>query len=86
MHDEARTKLRPSFPLTIPWITASEWTASGTTFSVVADIRSLLSAHGPGVYTILLWGEINGEDVPASEYSIFYEVKPPDTYDPSRWE
>ena len=86
LHDEARTKLRPSLPLTIPWITASEWTASGAAFSVVVDIRGLLSEHGPGVYTVLLWGEISGDDVPVSEYSIFHDVEPPNTYDTSRWE
>jgi len=86
LHDEARTRLSPSLPLTIPWITASEWTASGAAFSVVADIRGLLSEHGPGVYTILLWGEIGGEDVPVSQYSIFHRVTPPDTYDSARWQ
>ena len=66
LHDEARTRLRPSVPLTIPWITASEWTANVAAFSVVADISDLLSERGPGVYTILLWGVIGGEDVPVS--------------------
>ena len=85
LHDEAKTGLRPSFPLTIPWITASEWTANGAAFSVVADISNLLSEHGPGVYTILLWGVIGGEDVLVSQYSVFYEVIPPDTYAPANW-
>ena len=71
--------------ITVPWITASEWTARGTDFSITADIRDLLDEHGPGVYTILLWGEMDGEDVPISEYSIFYEVEPPDTYNPDFW-
>ena len=72
--------------VTVPWITASTWTARGTDFSVTADISSLLSRHGAGVYTVLLWGEMDGEDVPVSEYSIFYEVEPPDTYDPEHWQ
>ena len=69
----------------VPLITASEWTAGGTGFSVTADIRGLLSDYGPGVYTVLLWGEIGGEDVPISQYSIFHEVEPPDTYNPAHW-
>ena len=68
----------------VPWITASKWTARGTDFSITADISGLLSQYGPGVYTILLWGEMDGEDVPISEHSIFYEVEAPDTYDPSQ--
>ena len=69
----------------IPWITASEWKARGAEFSVTADISQLLSKYGPGVYNILLWGEMDGEDVPVSEYSIFYEVEPPATYNPASW-
>ena len=69
----------------VPWITASVWTARGSGFSVTADIRGLLSDYGPGVYTVLLWGEMGGDDEPVSEYSIFYEVDPPDTYNPDHW-
>ena len=34
-----------------------------------SNISNLLDQHD--VYTILLWGEIDGQDVPISEYSIF---------------
>ena len=71
--------------ITVPWLTASEWTAAGTDFSVTADIGDLLSKYGPGVYTILLWGKVGGEDVPISQYSIFYEVEPSDIYNPDLW-
>ena len=71
--------------ITVPWITASEWTAQGTDFSVTADVGELLSRHGPSVYTIMLWGEMDGESVPISQYSIFYEVEPPDTYNTDQW-
>ena len=36
-----------------------------------SNISNLLTQHGDGVYTIVLWAEINGEYVPISEYSIF---------------
>ena len=71
--------------ITVPWLTASQWTAAGTDFSVTADIGELLSKYGPGVYTILIWGKVGGEDVPISQYSIFYEVEPPVTYNPDLW-
>ena len=77
---------RPSHSITVPWVTASKWTVTGLDFTVTADISELLARYGPGVYTILLWGEIEGEDVPISEYSIFYQVEPPDTYSPDQWE
>ena len=66
----------------VPWVTASKWTARGTDFSITANVSKLLSKYGPGVYTVLLWGEVGGEDVPISEYSIFHEIEPPDTYNP----
>lgn len=75
----------PDQTITVPWITASKWTARDTGFSITSDISGLLAQYGPGVYTILLWGEMDGEDVPISEYSIFFGVEPPDTYDPGQW-
>ncbi len=71
--------------VTIPWVTASKWTARGTDFSITANVSKLLSKYGPGVYTVLLWGEVGGEDVPISEYSIFHEIEPPGTYNPDLW-
>ena len=93
-HDEARrfwqeaydaSQDREELRITVPWITASRWTARGSDFAVTANISELLSEYGPGVYTVLVWGEIGGEDVPISEYSIFHEVEAPDTYDPEVW-
>ena len=64
----------------VPWVTARSWTADGTSFEAVADIGVLLGEYGDGVYTILVWGTIRGEDVPISEYSMFHGMTPPDTY------
>ena len=94
-HDEAHafwsqayqaSQFKVALPIVIPWVTASTWRASGSDFSVEADISGLLSEYGPGVYTVMLWGEIGGEDVSVAEYSIFYGVEPPDTYNPEQWE
>lgn len=71
---------RGSQSVTLPWITASEWTASGETFTVRADISDLLREHGNGVYSVTIWGTIAGEDAVISEYSIFHGITPPDTY------
>ena len=57
--------------ITLPWITALDWIAANDQFSVTADISDLLNQHGNGVYTIVVWAEIDGEDAPISEYSIF---------------
>lgn len=71
---------RPVQTITVPWITASEWTASGTTFAVRADISSILNRHGDGVYSLMVWGKIGSEDVVISQYSLFHGITPPDTY------
>ena len=65
----------------VPWVTARSWRAGETSFEVSADIGDLLAQYGDGVYTIMLWGKIDGEDVVISEYSIFHGVTSPDTYD-----
>ncbi len=70
--------------ITVPWITASRWTANGKTFAVTADLIGVLREHGDGVYTVLLWGNTDGDDVVISQYSIFHGVTPPDTYSINR--
>ena len=72
---------RETLSVTVPWVTASEWNAIGDTFSVTADIRDLLAKYGKGVYSLVVWGNIGNEDVAISEFSIFHDVTPPDTYD-----
>ena len=79
------SQTRDEQTIIVPLITASEWTARGTDFSVTADISGLLSDYGPGVYTVTLWGEMGGEDALISEYSIFHEIEPPDTYSSDHW-
>ena len=72
--------------ITVPWITALEWRTSADAFAVRADISDLLARHGDGVYSISVWGGIDGELVIISDYSIFHGVTPPDTYDPGRYD
>ena len=94
-HDEAHafweaayraSQLLPGVLITVPWITALEWRTSADAFAVRADLSGVLSKHGDGVYSIIVWGVFAGEYVVISQYSIFYGVTPPDTYDPSRYD
>ena len=93
-HDEAHEFWKQAYEasrdqaeqaITAPWLTATKWEARDANFSVTANVSGLLAEHGAGVYTLLLWGEMGGEKVPVSRYSIFHEVTPPDTYNPHRW-
>lgn len=76
----------PERSITVPWITALDWTATSESFSLEADLSEVLDAHGPGVYRVTVWGLLGGESVVVSEYSIFHDVVAPDTYDPGRYE
>ena len=71
--------------ISVPWITALKWTAKGDTFSVRANLSDLIGEHGAGVYSLIIWGKIGGEDVVISQYSIFHGVTPPDTYNPTNF-
>ena len=73
--------------ITGPWVTAIEWVANGADFSVRADLSKVLADNGPGVYTVIVWGWLPaaGEKIIISEYSIFHEVTPPDTYRADQW-
>ena len=66
----------------VPWITGLEWEVRDKSFSVEADINEVLEEHREGVYTVVVWGNIDGERAVISEYSIFHGVTPPDTYTP----
>ena len=80
---DASASLQPQ-TITVPWVTALEWTARGTEFAVRADIGGVVDRNGDGVYSIMVWGEIGGRRSVISAYSMFHGVEPPDTYDPDR--
>ena len=66
--------------VTVPWLTANEWRVHDKGFYIEADLSEIIAAYGKGVYTVVLWSELGGEDVIVSEYSIFHGITPPDTY------
>ena len=68
---------RPSQPLVglvdSPWVTADSWEAAGGRFEIRADLSSALESHGPGVYTVKIWGQKGEDEVPLTNFSIFVE-------------
>ena len=79
-----RSEPMPNRTVTVPWVTANRYTASGDAFTVEANISTVLKQHGDGVYSIRVWGLVGGENSVISTYSIFHEVTPPNTYTPGR--
>ena len=75
-----KSNLAPSQAVTVPWVDAETFEASGKSFSIRADLKDIVRKHGDGVYTILVWAKSGGESLLISEYSIFYGTDPPDTY------
>ena len=50
---------------------------------ISSNLNDVIEKHGNGVYTIFVWGRVNGEDVAILTDSIFYGVEAPDTYNVS---
>lgn len=67
------SQAREARSVTARWITADEWTADGQRFAVTADLSDVLAEHGAGVYSLAVWGVVEGERAVISEYAIFCE-------------
>ena len=78
-YDTSQARLPSDVPVTA--ITASRWETDGATFSITADIDKVLAIHGAGVYTVILWGSLDGEIETISKYSIFHDRPRPEGYD-----
>ena len=80
MHSLAKAWVSLCKNATVPWLDASRWKLSKDSFDVRVGLHSILRQHGPGVYTVVLWANLDGEKEVVSEYSIFHETEPPDRY------
>ena len=67
------------------FVTADRWTATGSTFSIRANLSGLLEKHGDGIYSVVVWGKMKGEERAISMLSFFQGVTPPETYSPAQW-
>lgn len=56
-------------------VTADIWEVARGGFHLKADIGTLLSLFGDGVYTVVLYATVDGEFAPISEYSIFVPAR-----------
>ena len=72
---------RTGIPAVMRAVTASSWRTGTSGFRITASLGNVLKKHGPGVYTVVLWGVVGGEIEIISEYSIFHDIPRPDGYD-----
>lgn len=51
-------------------VTADIWQAEAGLFRIEADLNRVIQTHGPGIYSMILWGEVDGESVALTTYAI----------------
>ncbi len=93
LYNSAKICLRSIKLVAVPYITGEE-TITESSFTLSHDIEQVLTEHGSGVYTLLVWGcsVADSRDNPCEddnsmvilEKSIFYGIEPPDTYTPAQ--
>ena len=68
----------PAAAATLP-IVADRLEIADGRFDVAADLTPALDRHGPGIYTVWLWGRPHhlSDPIPLSEQSIFWQTAPP---------
>ena len=54
-------------------VTADIWQAEAGLFRMEADLNRVIQTHGPGIYSMILWGEVGGESVVLTTYAIKVE-------------
>ena len=67
----------------VEYVIADTLYVTANTFDVSVDLMQLLERHGPGIYTVRLWGLPNhmkgrGSPVVLSEQAIFWKTAPPE--------
>ena len=64
--------------LVLPTV-ADIWQFSGSAFEIEADISEIISlrSHGPGVYTVVIFGSKAGENFHLTNYSVFVGTQAP---------
>ena len=60
-------------------VIAEMMTVTDKSIRVQANLSQVLANHGPGIYTVILWGRPNhmAEPTPLSEQAIFWLTRPP---------
>ena len=77
----AANQSKEKVPAVMQAATASVWRVGSTRFRITASLSKTLRKHGPGVYTVVLWGVVGGDVEIISEYSIFHDIPRPNGYD-----
>ncbi len=72
--DQLSQRIRDGFlirkKVDVALVTADIWQAEAGWFRIEADLIRVIQTHGPGIYSMILWGEVDGESVALTTYAI----------------
>ena len=75
--DELRQRIRGGFRIRetveVALVTASTWQVEAGSFRFEADLNRVIQVHGPGIYSVILWGHVDGQLEPLTTYSVAVE-------------
>ena len=75
--DQLSQQIRDGFlipkKVDVALVTADIWQAEAGLFRIEADLNRVIQTHGPGIYSMILWGEVDGESVALTRYAIKVE-------------
>lgn len=80
MNRDDAEKIRIPVTNIVPATTTNHWTVLDDHFEIKANIIDQLKQHGPGVYTVAVYGSVGDRSIEVASYSIFHEVPVPDGY------
>ena len=71
---QLRQRIRDGFLIRkrvdVALVTADIWQVEADLFRIEADLNRVIQTHGPGIYSMVLWGDVNGESVALTRYAI----------------
>lgn len=72
--DRLRQRIRDGFRIRkrvdVALVTADIWQVEADLFRIEADLNRVIQIHGPGIYSMVLWGDVDGESVALTRYAI----------------
>ena len=75
--DHLRQQIRDGFlirkKVDVALVTADMWQVEADLFRIEADLNRVIQIHGPGIYSMVLWGDVDGESVALTRYAIKVE-------------
>ena len=78
---ERHEALGEKVPITVARVKMSTFVLEGDQFRTAADLGSVLTEQGPGVYVVNLFAVLDEEVQVISEHAIFHEIPRPSGYD-----